>query len=970
MPSTNVVQLSQAVIDALYSRIQAGTATGDDIALFTKGLSIIQDNTNYTSAVTGIAQSQVDAITASLGTGTASVTGSISGTTLTVTAVTSGALWVGAVLSGSGVTAGTTITAYGTTAGTYTVSTAQVVASTAITASNPAGVTPVMQAAIASLATAAASVAANASTLANAVNVNQYGASIGQVIEAIGNPNPAVFKPAGSKLSKTDFAALYGMIGNKFKAYDLIRTQSLNLPDLNKVVKFGNAFYALCAPGFQNGVDQWNTPFIIFKSTDNMQTWTEVFNPLRSNTEGLRYVPSRGLVGGGYVSLATNIYDTTITTNSNVATTPIPASTNGVRATWIGVSNGMLIVLGDYGSMAYSADGVTFTMCKATGLVSSAQFQGACFDPTRNKFFIYTNSSATTLYSYDVASKTFVATAAWNINAMGIQTLGSNNYQANGAYLSGTPLLRCVNGIVFMFGTFRTSATPTYATFAVKSTDGCATWITAPNYISSYNAVDQTTQIIDVECLDTVGNAWYILATDANVNNYGESLYYTANWFSVAPVRCPTFNSSINFYISHPSTADTIYARPWLRRFQRTGAGTLAVSAGSGTYLLGNFGATPTSVKLSDDSQSVGFLPIYNDSNPVTLNPILWSPHRAAVQVDTTTLVNTVLWVNPRFGQYFSVVNNRFAFWMPFLNMIMLTTDGITFQAVQPRVYNTLSDYMEMPIMIGGNIGYINGNYVAMFWRAHQATAANSRSYVAKAADPTAVWTGLWTSSASNQLPPSGGTYTNGYACWYTDANDNKLKIYVSNVSNNGLVTADASTIAAPATTTEMRLDDVRVNVVPLMRFTLTWQNVGAEWGYWVQPFDRSKKTWFLRQSINSTQIPNTGTYIYAEPRFSYDATNDVIFYHTTDTIYVLDMDGQPLSAMQTGAFNEDYPYMMVHGDGRCWAMTYETFAVLNPAWDANSFCLPDDVQNTVLSPAQGAQVTGSFATQKFVRVI
>jgi hypothetical protein len=68
-------------------------------------------------------------------------TGSISGFALTVTALTSGAIAIGQIISGAGITAGTRITGFGTgaggslnVAGTYTVSTSQVVASTAISA--------------------------------------------------------------------------------------------------------------------------------------------------------------------------------------------------------------------------------------------------------------------------------------------------------------------------------------------------------------------------------------------------------------------------------------------------------------------------------------------------------------------------------------------------------------------------------------------------------------------------------------------------------------------------------------------------------------------------------------------------------------------------------------------------------------------------------------------------------------------
>ena len=66
------------------------------------------------------------------------VTGSISGTTLTVTGVTSGTLVVGQLLSGPGVTARTFISGLGTGTGgtgTYTITAAQSVASTSITAS-------------------------------------------------------------------------------------------------------------------------------------------------------------------------------------------------------------------------------------------------------------------------------------------------------------------------------------------------------------------------------------------------------------------------------------------------------------------------------------------------------------------------------------------------------------------------------------------------------------------------------------------------------------------------------------------------------------------------------------------------------------------------------------------------------------------------------------------------------------------
>lgn len=114
-----------------------GTAT-----YFTRGLAFTNDShflqaqpaTNGGSCDLLLQRSRVNV--------QATVTGSIAGTTLTVSAITSGTLYVGQVISGAGVTAGTTITALGTGTGgtgTYTVGASQTVASTTITAGDPAG---------------------------------------------------------------------------------------------------------------------------------------------------------------------------------------------------------------------------------------------------------------------------------------------------------------------------------------------------------------------------------------------------------------------------------------------------------------------------------------------------------------------------------------------------------------------------------------------------------------------------------------------------------------------------------------------------------------------------------------------------------------------------------------------------------------------------------------------------------------
>lgn len=130
------VQLNEALVNALKAKIDAGTATTEEVAIYTKGMSLLQAGTDFQAVTTGIAQGTIDALQTQLGTGSAVLTGSIAGKVLTVSAVTSGSLWVGAVLTGSGVSSGTTVTSYGSGSGgvgTYNISISQTVASTTMT---------------------------------------------------------------------------------------------------------------------------------------------------------------------------------------------------------------------------------------------------------------------------------------------------------------------------------------------------------------------------------------------------------------------------------------------------------------------------------------------------------------------------------------------------------------------------------------------------------------------------------------------------------------------------------------------------------------------------------------------------------------------------------------------------------------------------------------------------------------------
>lgn len=96
---------------------------------------------NLTGAASFTAAAQlVNAALGATGPQDGIVTASIAATTMSVSAVSSGQLNIGDVLAGTGVTAGTYITAFATGTGgtgTYTVSQAQTVASTSVTATKP-----------------------------------------------------------------------------------------------------------------------------------------------------------------------------------------------------------------------------------------------------------------------------------------------------------------------------------------------------------------------------------------------------------------------------------------------------------------------------------------------------------------------------------------------------------------------------------------------------------------------------------------------------------------------------------------------------------------------------------------------------------------------------------------------------------------------------------------------------------------
>jgi microcystin-dependent protein len=164
-----------------------------------------------------------------------SFTGGISGTTLTVSAVASGQLFVGQTISGTGVTSGTTITAFGTGTGgigTYTVSVAP--------ATNPTGTIAITGAAGTTAITPAST--DNTVKIATTAYV-QTALSTSVTPTGLIQMWPTTTAPAGYLLcngievSRTTYAALFGVIGSTFGSGD--GSTTFNLPNYVNRMPFG-----------------------------------------------------------------------------------------------------------------------------------------------------------------------------------------------------------------------------------------------------------------------------------------------------------------------------------------------------------------------------------------------------------------------------------------------------------------------------------------------------------------------------------------------------------------------------------------------------------------------------------------------------------------------------------------------------------------------------------------------------------
>lgn len=69
----SLTQLEQAMVDALHGKIQAGTATTEEVALYTAGLEKLQGATGYQATVVGLASDALSAATGTLNTAKAAL---------------------------------------------------------------------------------------------------------------------------------------------------------------------------------------------------------------------------------------------------------------------------------------------------------------------------------------------------------------------------------------------------------------------------------------------------------------------------------------------------------------------------------------------------------------------------------------------------------------------------------------------------------------------------------------------------------------------------------------------------------------------------------------------------------------------------------------------------------------------------------------------------------------------------------
>jgi microcystin-dependent protein len=259
-----------------------------------------------------------------------SFTGGISGTTLTVSAVASGQLFVGQTISGTGVTSGTTITAFGTGTGgigTYTVSVAPTI--------NPTGSIAITGAAGTTAITPAST--DNTVKIATTAFV-QTAVSGGGTLTGVIQMWPTAAAPVGfllcngAAVSRTAYAALFGVVGSTFGSGD--GSTTFNLPDYVNRMPFGaNATTVASVTGtINNGSTLAGTTLTVTLVGSGTLAVGQVITGtgITANTRITALGTGTGGVGTYTVNISQLVASTTITANPWVSNGSTGGATDAV----------------------------------------------------------------------------------------------------------------------------------------------------------------------------------------------------------------------------------------------------------------------------------------------------------------------------------------------------------------------------------------------------------------------------------------------------------------------------------------------------------------------------------------------------------------------------------------------------------------------------------------------------------------
>lgn len=445
---TDIISLSQQLVNALAAKITAGTATPEEVALYTQGIQTLGSSAGFQAAAVALAQGIIDGLAAQLGTGA------------------------------------------GATTGVVPVLTTQVV--------------PALDAAAALLQSASAQVNSTAGTL----NAVARGVRPGQVIRAVGNPDPTLFVPMeGQALLKSTYPTAAAVLDGTFKRYQLtqLEDQPWDGVAMVAVVWFNGAHYA---------IPSGNVPAVL-RSTDNGRSWTTAFTPYPG--------------GVAAVTTARQVLIADAATGSSITAYRDPttgAVTTGIAPRGLFVSNGMLLFTTSQG-VAWSSDGVTWRF----GFQSNHDsFSGACFDPASQTVYSISTADYTRLTRFNASTGAYLGTTA--------------QFTGRALLNEGRPMRQALffaDSALWIAGPLETSAgSGSYYAAVLRSTDAGVTSFGSPLFALG----DSNARVVDA--LPLGSGRWYLAVQDTSSAGSDQRLFYSANGFASAPTENVTYDDGVS----------------------------------------------------------------------------------------------------------------------------------------------------------------------------------------------------------------------------------------------------------------------------------------------------------------------------------------------------------------------------------------------------------------------------------------